>query len=166
MQRLSIIITILLTMFGTNSLTAQRASDALKSDVGTKIGVCPVCGMDVSEKMLTRVDLIRGDTTFHACALGCASALIAQHQYDEILVVDCDSMGMTRAMEAFYLFGSRIIPSRSMLPELTFASNETALRFQRLYGGTVYHGKEAFDVAAKIRQERMSEKKIEIGKKP
>ena len=159
MQRLSIIITILMTTFGTNSLTAQHASDVLKPDFGAKIGVCPACGMDVSEKMLTRVDLIQGDTTVHACAIGCASALIAQHRYDQILVVDCDSMRMTRAMEAFYLFGSRMIPSRSMLPELSFASNETALRFQKLYGGTIYRGKEAFDVAAKIRQERISEKK-------
>lgn len=165
MQRLSIVMTILLILFGTGSLRAQHASDILKPDMGAKIGVCPVCGMDVSEKMLTRVDVIHGDTTFHACALGCASALIAKHPYDEILVVDCDSIGMIPAMGAFYLFGSRIIPSRSMLPELSFGRNEAALRFQKLYGGTVYHGKESFDVAAKIRQERMNEKKKDAGKK-
>ena len=166
MQSLSTIIIILLMMFGTNSLRAQHVSDVLKPDLGAKIGVCPACGMDVSEKMLTRVDLILGDTTVHACALGCASALIAQHRYDQILVVDCDSVQMTRAMEASYLFGSRILPSRSMLPELSFAGNEAALRFQKLFGGTIYRGKDAFDVAAKIRQERMSENKRETEKKP
>lgn len=138
---------------------AQRASDVLKPDLGKKLSTCPVCGMDVFEGMLSRVDIADGKGIVYACALGCASALL-EHQKDaSIEVYDYDTGTMTSAMEAYFVFGSRVVPARAMLPVLSFATKDGAERFQKLHGGTTFKGRSAFDLAAKIRAERMSEKK-------
>ena len=115
--------------------------------------------MDVFEKMLTRVDLINKDGTTYACGLGCASALMNENQYDKILVINCSNYKQIPAMQAHYLFGSRIIPAKAMLPVLSFGKKADAENFQKLHGGTIHIGKTAFDTAAKIREERMQHRR-------
>lgn len=151
--------TMSLLIISVSSLSAQNASDILRPDMGMKLGVCPVCGMDITERMFTRVTLFAGDTAAYACGLGCAAALMLERQWDSIRVVDFDSLKTVPALGACYLFGSRIVPARAMLPVLSFASRESALRFQQRHGGTVLWGKEAFDAASRIRRERMNSSK-------
>ncbi len=141
---------------GTTS--AQQAADILKPDLGNKLASCPVCGMDVFEKMLTRVDVKAGDNVLHACALGCASAILVQHKDAYVEVVDYPTGAMIPAGSAYVVFGSRVVPVRAMLPALAFKEKAEAEHFQHIQGGTVMKGMDAFDVAAKIRAERMNGK--------
>lgn len=156
MKYLSIII--LLSIIFTSALFAQKSSDILKPDLGNKLGACSICGMDVYEKMITRVDLMEGDSTDYACGLGCASALMQKKQYFRVYVYDYKKTTMI-PMDAFYVFGSRITPVQAMLPVFSFSTKESAEEFQKLNGGKILYGKEAFDLADKIRKERMSRKK-------
>lgn len=154
-----------LTLFFIFTLQAQDVSGILKPDHGDKIGTCYICGMDVFEKMLTRVDLITADSVAYACGLGCASALMNQQKYDQILVYDCNSIKMVDGFKSYFLFGSRLVPTKAMMAVLSFAVEDDAKRFQKLYGGTILQGKDAFDIAGKIRLERMGEKKKQQEKK-
>jgi len=165
MRKLSIIFAILLVAVSAQFLIAQNKSDILKPELGSKIGECPICGMDVFENMLTRTDLIHGGTIKHACSLGCASEMNKEFQYDTILVHDCETMRMVPAMNAYFVFGSRLIPARAMMAAVPFASKQSAEQFQRLHGGTVLVGKEAFETAAAIVRERMEAKKKTSDKK-
>jgi nitrous oxide reductase accessory protein NosL len=160
-----IIFAILLVVVSAQFLIAQNKSDILKPGFGSKIGECPICGMDVFENMLTRTDLIRGDTIKHACALGCASEMSRESHYDTILVHDCESMRMVPAMNAYFIFGSRLIPARAMMAAIPFASKHSAEQFQQLHGGTILVGKDALVTAAAIVQERMEAKKKTSDKK-
>jgi|GEM_PF-597104 len=138
---------------------SQSSSDILLPDLGHRIGTCPVCGMDVYEKMLTRVDIKTSDSVYHACALGCASAFVKDHPDAAVEVYDAETgyFGLN-GLEAFYLFGSRIIPVRAMLPELSFGNKYSAEHYQKIYGGTILFGKDAFETALQIRRERTSVK--------
>jgi hypothetical protein len=153
-----IIALILACLLGYGDTFAQKTSDVLRPDLGRKLSACPVCGMDVFERMLSRVDLAEGDSVLHACALGCASVLIKQDKNVKVEVYDYETGTMTPAFEAYFIFGSRVVPARAMLPALSFSTKEVAERFQRLHGGSIYRGAPAFELAAQIRAERMNGK--------
>lgn len=160
MNKLYFLILAILALFCVETVVSQNISDILKPNMGEKIGECSICGMDVFEKMLTRVEIVLPDTTVYACALGCASAIMEKHPPKKYraFVYDCESGKPIVAQDAYFVFGSRLTPVRAMLPSLAFLLEKDAERFQKIYGGTILTGTESIETAAKIRQERMREK--------
>jgi nitrous oxide reductase accessory protein NosL len=132
----------------------QSALDYLKPDFGRKIGVCSVCNMDVFEKMMTRVEIWVDDTVYHACGIGCATAIMEGKSVKDVEVVDFKTFKLVDAKKAWFITGSVISPARAMLPEFSFSSKADAESFSKLYGGHIFRYQEMIDLAKKIRKER------------
>ncbi len=158
MKRTLLTLVIVLAVFSLG--ISQSASAILKPDLGKKLGQCPVCGMDVYEKMLTRVDLISDDgTVTHACALGCATALMDKHVYREVKVMDFYTGNMVNIKDVVFVVGSNVVPAHAMLPAFAFLSSQNAKYFVNKHGGKILSSDEMLKKAREIRMERMSMKK-------
>ncbi|MFN3135207.1 MAG: nitrous oxide reductase accessory protein NosL [Candidatus Kryptonium sp.] len=132
----------------------QSPLDYLKPDFGRKIGVCSVCNMDVFEKMMTRVEILVDDTVYHACGIGCATAIMNGKNVKDVKVVDFKTFKLIDAKDAWFVTGSVVLPARAMLPEFSFSSKKEAESFLKLYGGYIFNYQEMLDLAKKIRKER------------
>jgi len=136
------------------SLFSQSAMDMLKPELGQKLGVCSVCNMDVFEKMMTRVEISVDDTIYHACGIGCATAIMEGKNVKDIKVIDFKTFRLIDAKKAWFVTGSVILPARAMLPEFSFSSESEAKSFVRIYGGYVFDYPGLVSLAKKIREER------------
>ncbi len=138
---------------------SQNAGAVLKPDLGDKIGSCPICGMDVYEKMWTRIELsLDGGPVTHACAVGCATALMDKTKYTSVKVKDFYTGDLIEMNDASFVVGSNILPAYAMMPTFSFRSSENAEFFIGHYGGTYLTGLEMIKTATAIRMERMAEK--------
>ncbi len=158
MKRFLFTLVLILSIFSLG--ISQSASAILKPDLGKKLGECPICGMDVYEKMLTRVDLIADDgSVTYACALGCATALMDRHVYREVRVMDYFTGDMVNIKDVTFVVGSNVVPAHAMLPAFAFVSSQNAAYFVKQHGGKLLHSDEMLQKAREIRMERMSEKR-------
>ncbi|MGD9898734.1 MAG: nitrous oxide reductase accessory protein NosL [Calditrichaceae bacterium] len=138
---------------------SQNAGAILKPDLGDKIGSCPICGMDVYEKMWTRVELSDvANSVTHACAMGCATVLMDKNKYSSAKVKDFYTGALIEINDACFVVGSNILPAYAMMPAFAFISSENAELFIAHYGGTYLTGLEMIKTATAIRMERMAEK--------
>ena len=110
--------------------------------------------MDGFEKMMTSVDILVDDTVFHACGIGCATAIMEGMNVKDVKVVDFITFKLVDAKKAWVVTGSVISPARAMMPEISFSSKEDAESFSNLYGGHIFSYQEIIDLAKKIRKER------------
>ncbi len=133
---------------------SQTSADLLKPDLGRKLGVCSVCGMEVFEKMMTRVEISVDDTVYHACGIGCATAIMEGKNVKGIKVIDFKTFKLVDAKKSWFVVGSVISPVRAMLPEFSFKNKNEADEFSKIYGGRVLDYQTMFDLAKKIREER------------
>ncbi len=152
MKTLSLI-TALLILF-THTTLSQQAQDALRPDLGDKLGTCDACGMDVFERMLTRVEITTDDETFYACGMGCAFGMTKEREGTSMKVVDFTTMSLIKAEHALYVTGSLLSPVRAMMPVFAFGSNDDAEAFVNKYGGTVHRYVPFKELVLTIRKER------------
>ncbi len=150
-MKIKILILVLVLLFPV-SIFAQM--DILKPDLGKKLGICSACGMDVFEKMMTRVEIAVEDTIYHACGIGCATAIMEGKNVKDVKVIDFKTFKLVDARKSWFVVGSVISPVRAMLPEFSFASKKEADEFTKIYGGKVLDYQGMFDLAKKIREER------------
>ena len=149
-----ILFIISLILLFTSTTFSQQAQDALRPDLGDKLGTCDACGMDVFERMLTRVEITTDDETFYACGMGCAFGMTKEKEGASMKVVDFTTMSLIEAEHALYITGSLLTPVRAMMPVFAFGSNDDAEAFVNKYGGTV-HGYVPFkEFVLTIREER------------
>ncbi len=147
---LKAVVLILLPM----SIFAQSEIDMLKPDLGKKIGICSVCGMEVFEKMMTRVEILVDTTVYHACGIGCATTIIDEHNQNvkDVKVIDFKTFKLVDARKASFVVGSVISPVRAMLPEFSFLKKKDAEDFVKIYGGRILKYEEMSELARKIRK--------------
>lgn len=149
------ILKILILMIGLPALIfSQSAMDMLKPNLGEKLGVCSACNMEVFEKMMTRVEILTEDTIYHACGIGCATAIMEGKKVKNVKVVDFKTFKLIDAKKAWFVTGSVILPARAMLPEFSFSSENEAKNFVQVYGGYVFDYSGIVSLAKKIREER------------
>jgi nitrous oxide reductase accessory protein NosL len=147
---LKVIVLILLPM----EIFAQSAVDMLKPDLSKKIGICSVCGMEVFEKMMTRVEILVDTAVYHACGIGCATVIIDEHNTDikDIKVIDFKTFKLVNARKVLFVIGSVITPVRAMLPEFSFSKKKDAEDFVKIYGGRILNYEEMTKLAREIRK--------------
>jgi hypothetical protein len=63
------------------NIYAQRSAEILKPELGKKLGVCSACGMEVFEKMMTRVEISVDDSIYHVCGIRCALTINGGEKY-------------------------------------------------------------------------------------
>lgn len=144
-KHFKIIVLILLPI----AIFAQSEVDILKPDLGKKLGICSVCGMEVFEKMMTRVEISVDTSVYHACGIGCASVIIGEHERNvkDVKVIDFKTFKLIDAKKAWFVVGGVILPVRAMLPEFSFSSKKEADNFVKVYGGHVLKYEEMIELA-------------------
>lgn len=132
------------------------AGGILKPDLGGVAGTCKICGMDVYEEMLTRMDIASDDSVYRACGFGCAAVLMQGREVRSIRVVDFVTGSMTGAGESYFVVASNVVPARAMLPVLSFRNKGDAVSFVKVHGGRILEFTEMADLGARIHSERMN----------
>lgn len=111
---------------------------------------CPVCGMNLKMYYKTNhfVKLKNGENRQY-CSIRCLASDYDEikEQINEILVVDADTEKIINAKSAFYLVGSKIPGTMSMVSKLAFESKASAEKFQKENGGEIKSFPEALDMA-------------------
>ncbi len=133
---------------------SQQARELLRPDLGERVGTCDACGMDVFNKMLTKVEITADDDTFYACGMGCAFGMTEGKDVTSMKVVNFTNVSMIEAESAYYVTGSLLVPVRAMMPLFVFGSNNDAKAFVDTYGGTVHDYGQLKELAKRIREER------------
>jgi nitrous oxide reductase accessory protein NosL len=133
---------------------SQPGQDALRPDLGERVGTCDACGMDVFDKMLTKVEITLDNSTFFACGMGCAFGMTEGKSITAMKVVDFNSVSQIDAEKASYVTGSILIPVRAMMPVFAFGSSEEAALFVKKYGGTIHSFGQLRELSIRIREER------------
>jgi nitrous oxide reductase accessory protein NosL len=152
MKNLSLLLLFIFMIMGI--AFSQSGQDALRPDLGEKVGTCDACGMEVFDKMLTKVEITADDNTFFACGMGCAFGMTEGKTVASMKVVDFNTVTQIDAEKAFYVTGSIIIPVRAMMPVFVFGSRDEAGLFVEKYGGTIHEFDQLRELAIKIREER------------
>lgn len=98
------------------AIFTQSEVDMLKPDLGKKIGICNVCGMEVFEKMMTRVEILVDTTVYHACGIGCATEIIDEHSQDvkDVKAINFKTLKLVDARKSSFVVGSVISPVRDI----------------------------------------------------
>ncbi len=146
-------ITALILIF-THIIFSQQARDALRPDLGEKVGTCNACGMDVFDKMLTKVEITTDNETFYACGMGCAFGMTEGKTFTSMKVVDFPTVSMIEADGSYFVIGSRLTPVRAMIPVFAFGSDKDAEAFVNTYGGMVYGYEQFKEFAKRVREKR------------
>jgi nitrous oxide reductase accessory protein NosL len=132
----------------------QQAQEMLRPDLGERVGTCDACGMDVFDKMLTKVQITADGETFFACGMGCAFAMTEGKRDVSMAVVDFNTVSMIDAANAYFVTGSLLTPVRAMMPLFVFATEDEAGSFVKKYGGIVHDYGRLEQLAKRIREER------------
>ena len=133
---------------------AQQAQEMLRPDLGERVGTCDACGMDVFDKMLTKVEITVDNDTFYACGMGCAFAMTEGKQIASMKVVDFTTVTIIETADAYYVTGSLLTPVRAMMPVFVFGTDDEAEAFVQKYGGIVHDYGRLEQLANRIREER------------
>lgn len=152
MKTLSLI-TILLFLF-THITFSQKAQEMLRPHLGPRVGTCDACGMEVFDKMLTKVEITADGETFYACGMGCAFGMTEGIHVASMKVVDFTTVSMVEAEDAFFVTGSLLVPVRAMMPLFVFESVDDAEAFVEKYGGTIHDYEQLKELTGRIREER------------
>jgi nitrous oxide reductase accessory protein NosL len=133
---------------------SQQAQEMLRPDLGERVGTCDACGMEVFDKMLTKVEITADGETFFACGMGCAFAMTEGKRDVSMKVVDFNTVSTIDATNAYYVTGSLLTPVRAMMPLFVFATEDEAGSFVEKYGGIVHDYVRLKQLATRIREER------------
>jgi nitrous oxide reductase accessory protein NosL len=133
---------------------SQQAHEVLRPNLGEKVGTCDACGMEVFDRMLTKVAITADGETFYACGMGCAFGMAEGKQVTSMKVVDFTTVSMVEAEDAFFVTGTLLVPVRAMMPLFVFATIDDAEAFVEKYGGTIHDYGGMKELAVRIREER------------
>jgi hypothetical protein len=147
------LITALLILF-THLTLSQQVQELLRPDLGKKVGTCDACGMEVFDRMLTKVAITADGETFYACGMGCAFGMTEGKEVTSMKVVDFTTVSMVEAEDAFFVTGSLLVPVRAMMPLFVFESIDDAEAFVEKYCGTIHDYGGIKELAVRIREER------------
>jgi nitrous oxide reductase accessory protein NosL len=108
---------------------------------------CPVCGMSLKQYYKTSHGVyLDNGTAKQYCSIRCLAAEwneIESH-VKKIVVTDAKSEKLINAKEAFYVVGSNVPGTMSMVSKVAFKDKKEAEAFQKEYGGEVTNFDTAF----------------------
>lgn len=151
---LKIFILFFVTILSTVTLEAAKFSKASSNPQLIQTGEgkiwCSVCGMNLKKFYKTSHAVILKDgTKKQFCSIRCLVAIWPQikDRVKEILVVDAKSEKLIPAKKAYYVVGSKVKGTMSMVSKIAFLDLEDAKEFQKVYGGEIVDFKKAFKTA-------------------
>lgn len=108
---------------------------------------CPICGMNLKQFYKTSHGVfLDNGTAKQYCSIRCLAAdwnAIESH-VKKIVVTDAKSEKLINAKEAYYVVGSKVPGTMSMVSKIAFKDKEDAQAFQKEYGGEMMNFDAAF----------------------
>jgi nitrous oxide reductase accessory protein NosL len=111
---------------------------------------CNVCGMHLTKFYKTsHVTTFKNGNKEQYCSLHCQANIHSNHgsKIKSIQVVDTKSLKLINDSSAFYVVGSSKKGTMSPISKYAFAKKDTALTFQKKFGGTIHNFEEALEIA-------------------
>ncbi|NCD12799.1 MAG: nitrous oxide reductase [Epsilonproteobacteria bacterium] len=108
---------------------------------------CPICGMNLKQYYKTSHGAILSDgTAKQYCSIRCLAAdwEAIESRLVKVVVTDVVSEKLIDAKEAFYVIGSNVPGTMSMVSKLAFAKEEDAVAFMKEHGGELGRFENAF----------------------
>ncbi|SFP87746.1 nitrous oxide reductase accessory protein NosL [Hydrogenimonas thermophila] len=112
---------------------------------------CPVCGMNL--KMFYKTShavVLKDGKKKQYCSIRCLVAdwPIIKDKIKEILVVDAKTGELINAKSAYYVVGSKVKGTMSMVSKIAFAKEKDAKAFQQKFGGKISDFNRVFKIAS------------------
>ena len=112
---------------------------------------CPVCGMNLKRFYKTSHAVILKDgKKKQYCSIRCLVAdwPIIKDKIKEILVVDAKTGELIDVKSAYYVVGSKVQGTMSMVSKIAFAKEDDAKAFQQKFGGKIADFNRVFKMAS------------------
>lgn len=117
---------------------------------------CPICGMNLKQYYKTSHGVYLSDgTTKQYCSIRCVTVdwPAIEARVEKIVVTDVTSEKLIDAKKAFYVIGSKVPGTMSLVSKLAFKNEADARAFMKEYGGEIV----TFDVAFAKAKESLKE---------
>lgn len=117
---------------------------------GEEKAYCPICGMNLKQFYKTSHGVVLNDgTTKQYCSIRCLAVdwPSIESRVEKIVVVDAKTEALIDAKKAFYVVGSKVPGTMSMVSKLAFEKEEDAKAFAKEMGGEVMSFEKAFAAA-------------------
>lgn len=121
---------------------------------------CPICGMSLKQYYKTSHGAILNDgTAKQYCSMRCLAVdwSVIEPRIVKIVVTDAKSEKLIDAKKAFYVVGSKVPGTMSMVSKLAFEHEADAKAFAQEHGGNISHFDAAFALAKASLQEDIDE---------
>jgi len=125
--------------------------DAILLQKGPNKEHCAMCGMNLIKFYKTsHAATLNADKKIQYCSLHCLSDHIRQGvELENPMVVDVKSLKFIPVTEAYYVVGSDVRGTMSMVSKYAFKNLDDAKAFQKKHGGEIMDFHSAWEVAKK-----------------
>jgi len=126
------------------------AKDAILLQDGPNKEHCAICGMNLIKFYKTSHAATLGDGKVQYCSIHCLADHIRQGaELENPMVVDVASLKFIPVTEAYYVVGSDVHGTMSMVSKYAFKNLDDAKAFQKKHGGEIMDFYSAWQVAKK-----------------
>ncbi|NWF66292.1 MAG: nitrous oxide reductase accessory protein NosL [Campylobacterales bacterium] len=131
------------SLFGQNLFQSVEPKSAVIIQDGKDKEYCSLCGMHLPTFYKTNHVLkLKDGRVKQFCSIHCLVDFLTNGKVDlkeasEILVVDTNSNKLIDATKAFYVIGSKVKGTMSMVSKYAFSTKDDAVKFQTENGGTI-----------------------------
>ncbi len=126
------------------------AKDAILLQKGPNKEHCAICGMNLVKFYKTNHAATLGDHKVQYCSIHCLTDHIKEGaELENPMVVDVTTLKFIPVTEAFYVVGSDVRGTMSMVSKYAFKNLDDAKAFQKKHGGKIMDFYSAWQVAKK-----------------
>ena len=150
-----IIVVCFMLLFGCLGVQAEEFNKMATAEPeliqkGEEKAYCPICGMSLKQFYKTSHGAILKDgTTKQYCSIRCLAVdwPAIESRVEKIVVVDAKTEALIDAKKAYYVVGSKVAGTMSMVSKLAFEKEEDAKAFAKEMGGEIVTFDKAFATA-------------------
>jgi nitrous oxide reductase accessory protein NosL len=133
-----------------NMFQTVDAKDAILLQDGPNKEHCVICGMNLVKFYKTSHAATLGDHKVQYCSIHCLANHIKEGaELENPMVVDVTSLKFIPVTEAYYVVGSDVRGTMSMVSKYAFKNLDDAKAFQKKHGGEIMDFYSAWQVAKK-----------------
>lgn len=140
-----------------NTFSKEATNEPVLVQKGEEKHWCPVCGMSIKQYYKTsHTSKLENGNPRQYCSIYCLAKDKEEYGINEndIQVIDAKTEKLINAKNAFYVVGSEVKGTMSMVSKLAFENENDAKDFIKEFGGEL----KTFDEALKIAQDSLKKR--------
>ncbi len=140
--------------------TKMASGEPVLIQQGEEKAYCPICGMSLKQYYKTSHGAILNDgTAKQYCSIRCLASDggVIESRVEKIVVIDAKSEKLIDAKKAFYVVGSKVPGTMSMVSKVAFEHEDDAKAFVKEEGGEITTFDKAFEKAKASLKEDVDE---------